>query len=211
MSAMTNARDKAKARGDSRFKMTEPCRNGHISERLVSNMTCCQCSAEYRPKYQQENMQKWEEYRASNREVLADNARAYRRENRAVISGKDVARRRIKRKEDPVFALAHRLRARIAMAYKGSLKPASTMRLIGCSFEEFARHIESQFEAGMTWSNRGAWHVDHKTPISAFDLQTEAGALAAFHWSNCQPLWAIDNLKKGSRTINSDMLKVGAL
>jgi hypothetical protein len=60
-------------------------------------------------------------------------------------------------------------------------------------------HLEARFVEGMTWDNHGtAWHVDHVVPVAVFDLTTEEGQRAAFHYTNCQPLWAKDNLSKGS-------------
>lgn len=50
----------------------------------------------------------------------------------------------------------------------------------------------------MSWDNMGmkGWHVDHKTPISWFDLSKEDEFKKGFHYSNLQPLWAMDNFKK---------------
>ena len=72
------------------------------------------------------------------------------------------------------------------------------MELIGCSKEELIKHLESQFIEGMTWENwsLNGWHIDHIRPISSFDLSDPAQAKECFHYSNLQPLWAIDNLKK---------------
>ncbi|WAE51187.1 hypothetical protein [Stutzerimonas frequens] len=208
MSRMTELRDAARSAGQKRFATGEPCKNGHIAERLVSSMVCCACAAEYRPAYQKKNMGKWKAYRDQNRDRLAAEAKEYRRINGAEISKRDIERRRAARQENPYFALIHRLRARVAMAYRGKLKPASTEKLIGCTFEKFAAHIESQFCAGMTWENRRLWHIDHIVPLSAFDLEDSEQALRAFHWTNCRPLWAEENLRKGSRIIvSADMLK----
>jgi len=49
----------------------------------------------------------------------------------------------------------------------------------------------------MTWDNYGKWHVDHIIPISSFNLTLETEVEKCFHFTNLQPLWAKDNLKKG--------------
>ena len=51
----------------------------------------------------------------------------------------------------------------------------------------------------MTWQNYGdGWHIDHIHPCAAFDLTDPEQQKACFHWSNLQPLWAIDNFRKSS-------------
>jgi hypothetical protein len=51
----------------------------------------------------------------------------------------------------------------------------------------------------MTWGNHGEWHIDHIRPLRSFDLTVRDQVLEACNWSNLQPLWAIDNLRKGAR------------
>jgi hypothetical protein len=51
----------------------------------------------------------------------------------------------------------------------------------------------------MTWDNYGDWHLDHKKPLISFDLTDLEQFRVAAHYTNLQPLWALDNLKKGSK------------
>lgn len=92
-----------------------------------------------------------------------------------------------------------RNRLRSVFALLGMKKPVSTLKLTGCNWSQLKTHIESQFKAGMSWENYGihGWHVDHKKPIASFDLTDESQLRECFHFSNLQPLWAIENLKKG--------------
>lgn len=73
------------------------------------------------------------------------------------------------------------------------------MALIGCSIEDLRAHIESQFQPGMTWENYGKWHVDHIRPCVSFNLLDPMQQQECFHYTNLQPLWAEDNIKKGGR------------
>lgn len=77
-------------------------------------------------------------------------------------------------------------------------KDGSALELIGCSKTELINYLESQFSEGMTWENwsLNGWHIDHIRPISSFDLSDPAQVKECFHYTNLQPLWAIDNLKK---------------
>jgi hypothetical protein len=94
-----------------------------------------------------------------------------------------------------------RIRIRIlnALSRNSGIKAARTMELIGCSIEQLRQHLEDQFLPGMEWGNRKEWHVDHKRPLSSFNLSSPKQQRLAFHYSNLQPLWAKDNLSKGTR------------
>jgi len=64
---------------------------------------------------------------------------------------------------------------------------------------ELASYLESKFLPGMSWENRNLWHLDHIRPLKTFDLSEPAQLAAACHFTNLQPLWAADNLRKGHR------------
>ena len=100
---------------------------------------------------------------------------------------------------DPSFRIAHAWRARIWSALKENIKSDSSENLLGCSWDQFLGHLEINFSDGMCWDNYGQWHVDHIKPLARFDLSKPEEQRKAFHWSNHQPLWAIDNLRKGTK------------
>ena len=66
--------------------------------------------------------------------------------------------------------------------------------VVGCSEDEFKKHIESQFTEGMSWDNWGAprgkgtsmtvWHIDHIVDVK------DGGDN---HYTNLRPLWAYAN------------------
>jgi|ERR1022692_160351 hypothetical protein len=97
--------------------------------------------------------------------------------------------------------LTRGIRHRIREALKTQNKSCPSLDLIGCSAAQYKTYLEALFLPGMSWANRSLWHIDHKKPLASFDLSTEAGQCAAFHYSNTQPLWAIDNLRKGARVV----------
>lgn len=65
--------------------------------------------------------------------------------------------------------------------------------------QELRDYIESKFEPGMSWENHGEWHLDHIIPLSRFDCTKENEILKANALENLQPLWAVDNLRKGNK------------
>jgi hypothetical protein len=110
-------------------------------------------------------------------------------------------RKALKKKlTDPNKKLRHYIRCRIGDLLKGQIKSSeSTLKLLGCSIEECWIHLESKFQPGMTRDNYGKWHVDHIRPCSSFDLTDPEQQKICFHYTNLQPLWAIDNIKKGAK------------
>jgi hypothetical protein len=106
---------------------------------------------------------------------------------------------RKKRKNDIQFKIKVNLRSRFYKVLKGLAKSATTIDLLGCSVVELIKHIESLWQSGMTWDNYGKWHIDHIKPLSSFNLISKEEQRKACHYSNLQPLWAIDNFKKSDR------------
>jgi hypothetical protein len=74
-----------------------------------------------------------------------------------------------------------------------------TFEYVGCNLQELREHLEKQFWEGMTWDNQVEWHIDHIRPCASFDLSIEDERHKCFHYTNLQPLWAHDNLSKGSK------------
>lgn len=97
--------------------------------------------------------------------------------------------------------LAKRLRSRLRNAIVGKYRVGSAVKDLGCSIDEFKAHIESKFKLGMCWENWGrkGWHIDHITPLSAFDLTNHEQLKRACHYTNLQPLWAKENLSKSDK------------
>lgn len=67
----------------------------------------------------------------------------------------------------------------------------------------FRQHLESLFTEGMSWDNWGygndKWNIDHIIPCSAFDLTKPEQQKQCFNYLNQQPMWQIDNFKKGNK------------
>lgn len=106
------------------------------------------------------------------------------------------AYQRTKRATDPLFAISGRVRARIktALSERGHGKDKVSKEILGCSWEFFLQHLQSQFVDGMSWSNRHLWHIDHYIPIAAAKSKEDVYMLN--HYSNLRPLWGEDNFKK---------------
>ena len=103
---------------------------------------------------------------------------------------------RKRRAEDPMFKLASNLRSRLRGALKAKKwkKNSKYSQYIGCEQEYLVKYIEAQFKPGMSWKNYGKWEIDHIKPLSRAMNETEL--YLRCHFSNLQPLWAIDNRTK---------------
>ena len=100
------------------------------------------------------------------------------------------------------------------MAFKnqGYKKNTKTANMLGCSYEEFQIHLESQFQPNMTWQNQGEWHIDHFFPVSWATTKPQFYKLN--HHTNLRPLWAKDNLEKNAKapyTINESTGEISIL
>lgn len=142
----------------------------------------------------------------------------WRDANRGRLNARQAARKRERRRENPEKARAaarkegarrqqnpglrmrSNLSRRINKAIKGISKSAHTVELVGCSIEFFMSHLQSLFRPGMTWENYGpVWHVDHIKPCAKFDLTDPEQQKICFHWTNQQPLFALENIKKSDK------------
>lgn len=144
----------------------------------------------YYIKNQLKRIQQVKDYVANNR----DKSNAYRRQYQ-----KD------KLKSDPSYRLARygRKRRWEALNEQGAIKAGKYEELLGCSVEDFKKHLESQFEEGMTWDNYGTyWHVDEIIPCAAFDLSLAEHQRACWHYSNSRPLVASENMSRGGQKLH---------
>ena len=106
-----------------------------------------------------------------------------------------------KRITDPIFLAKSRFRGRLRkmLERKKFTRKSRTAQIIGCSWEDLRKHIESQFVDGMTWENRNLWHIDHIIPMASAKTIEELEKLC--HYTNLQPLWAKDNMSKGAKLV----------
>ena len=75
--------------------------------------------------------------------------------------------------------------------------------LVGYTVDDLKKHLESLFRDGMSWENRGKWHIDHIVPRFRFHYEKPEDPEFKVCWglNNLQPLWGADNLSKGAKTM----------
>jgi hypothetical protein len=106
-----------------------------------------------------------------------------------------------RKKTDPIYKITKLSRTRIYLflKQKNINKNNTTFGFIGCKPSELKEYLENQFKDDMSWDNYGKWHIDHIIPLSSAKTNEEVYKLC--HYKNLQPLWAEENLKKGSKII----------
>lgn len=157
---------------------------------------------EYRKKWRQKlSPDKIEKRRADarlyykqNQEKIREYQNKYKTAHRKEISEQI----RLRRAGDINVRLAHCLRSRLRNALKNNIKTGSFVSDLGCPVSYLRLYLESKFIEGMYWDNHGKWHIDHIIPLASFDLTNREELLKACHYTNLQPLWAVDNIRKGS-------------
>ena len=168
---------------------------------------------DYRERHKDKINQKAKENRVTHSaryieyEVKALAKRRLKFKNDPVLKAKDTERRGIywKKylKENLNANITHKLRSRLNKAVRcsGSHKSASTLKLLGCTVQDFKKYFQARFTKGMTWAKflSAEIHLDHIKPCVAFDLTKASEQKKCFHYTNCQPLWAYDNMVKGGR------------
>jgi hypothetical protein len=139
-------------------------------------------------------------YYLKNKEKENKRCKLYKLKNKEKIKITTNTYYRNRRKKDIAWRLLTNVRTRINHALKGKVKKSNkTKELIGISIEELIKYIESKFKKGMSWEKRHLIHIDHIKPCASFDLTDIEQQKKCFHYTNLQPLWALDNLRKSNR------------
>ena len=108
---------------------------------------------------------------------------------------------KVRRNENIQAKIGGRLRSQMGRVIRRKDKKCKSFDLLGCSIKHFVMHLESQFQKGMSWDNYGVggWHIDHIYPCSGFDLTDIEEQKICFNWTNMQPLWEKENLRKNNK------------
>jgi len=149
---------------------------------------------EYFSIWQKENKEHRKEYLKEYREKNIDKIREVKRNYE-----------RTRKANDPLYKLIANFRTAIWTVLKENNmdKYGHYFEILQYSPEELSIHLENQFTEGMEWENYGEWHVDHKTPITAFNFQEIGDNEFMRCWSleNLQPMWGDENIRKSNKII----------
>ena len=139
-----------------------------------------------------------------NKLLIQKKIKKYFEKNKLLIHKKRNIYLKKRREEDISFRILGNTRKRILTALKSNSKSSKTIDLLGCDIAFLKQYLESKFKDGMCWENYGlkGWHIDHIKPCYLFDFKNIEEQKQCFHYTNLQPLSAIDNLIKGKKWEN---------
>jgi hypothetical protein len=154
-------------------------------------------------KRKSENHKKWSE---KNRDHLNEYHQKWREKN--IDKHREYKRKYEKHRKDtdPLYKLISNFRTAIYQVLKENRvdKNQSYFDVLQYTPEQLIVHLEKQFTEGITWENYGEWHVDHKLPISSFNIQKMGDSEFMKCWSleNLQPMWGEENIRKSNKIFN---------
>lgn len=185
----------------SKCKTSYPLNIGNFgTDRRTKDGLTCQCKGCRRKNYIK--------YAENNIDRIRERAREYARQRRLrqpLTVKKQKRASEIKRMDErPELRVRKNLRRRLNSIVRKQQRPHSIIDLVQCTLEELKSHIELLFIPGMSWENYGEWHIDHIKPCSLFDLTDPEQQKMCFHYSNLQPLWAEDNVRKSNKYTSDD-------
>ena len=161
----------------------------------------------YIKKYNKENyayiQNRVKKYNQKHAKEISLQKRNYYQRNKGKINLRNKEWKYKQLKTNINYYLQNLLRLRILKVLKRqSLKKVErTHNLLGITIPKARQCLEFQFKPGMTWRNHGEWHIDHIKPLSSFDLTNSEEQKKAFHYTNLQPLWAGENMKKHTKIL----------
>lgn len=109
-----------------------------------------------------------------------------------------------KRRKRPDVRIHDAVGNRLRDCIKSGKDYIKSFDLLEFDLEELMRHLERQFQKGMSWDNFGEWHIDHIIPLSSFEIENwqSPDLKAAWHITNLRPIWASENLSKGAKIMH---------
>lgn len=159
---------------------------------------CISCFKVNKSKYQKDNKDKNLEHQTKFRKNNPEYDKL-RRERFKLKNGTSYWV--IRKESDIIYKFSNYFRSRTSKLVKNKKwkKKSKFIDYIGCDSETLINHLESKFQSGMTWENHSinGWHIDHIIPLSSAKTEEELYKLC--HYTNLQPLWAHDNIKKSDK------------
>jgi hypothetical protein len=150
--------------------------------------------SEYHKNWSEKNREHLTEY---HKKWRTDNIDKWRKTKRVYEKNRKAS--------DPLYKLISNFRTAIYQVLKESNveKNRHYFDILQYTPEELIIHLESQFKDTMSWDNYGEWHVDHKLPITSFNIEEMGDKEFMKCWAleNLQPMWGEENIRKSNKIL----------
>ena len=154
----------------------------------------------YMKQWRKNNQEREKLYRESRKGYQKEYQKGYKKGYNKIYKQNNKERlnlyQKTRRNTNYLYKLKANIRTLVCISLKrnGFKKVSKTNEILGCSFEFFKNHIETQFLPWMNWDNHGkyngtegyGWDIDHKIPLSS--ATCEEDIIRLNHYSNLQPL-----------------------
>ncbi len=108
---------------------------------------------------------------------------------------------REKYKNDPIYKLNHSISTGMCKSLNGNKNGRHWETLVNYMLRDLKKYIEVQFKEGMSWKNYGKWQIDHRIPVSIFNITgvKSKGFKKCWALDNLQPMWKNENIRKRNK------------
>ncbi len=165
-------------------------------------------------KHREKRAETTRRYAKAHPELMREIKDRHYQNNKDLVKARAKAWSADKRKNDLDFRLRGGLKTRQRNALKEVDRADEPDVLLGCSATIANWFLEQQFypkpQTGeaMTWDNYGymsgehGWDYEHIIPLSLFDMKIPEHQYQAFHVSNLQPMWYLENYIKHANNVD---------
>jgi hypothetical protein len=163
---------------------------------------------ESKPETKQRKRKNYDKWYEQNKEHRKQYLKEYREKNIDNIRKTKRDYERNRKASDPLYKLISNFRTAIYTVLKENniTKFGHYFDILQYTPEELIIHLENQFKGDMTWENYGVWHVDHKLPITSFNIQEIGDEEFMKCWclDNLQPMWGEENIRKSNKILEDN-------
>lgn len=142
----------------------------------------------YYGKNKEEIKEYYKEYCLRNKERIDERGKKYIKEYRETHR-EQINEWQRNHRNNPKWKLSCNISTAITHSLKDGKDGCRWETLVGYTLKKLMKHLERQFTLEMSWDNYGTyWHLDHKTPKSAFNF-------SSYNHIDFRRCWALENLR----------------
>jgi hypothetical protein len=181
---------------------------GPSGRRFIGGREVAMKKYESKPETKERKRKNYKKWSESRRDYLNDYHQKWREKNIDKHRENKRNYEKTRKHNDPLYKLISNFRTAIYQVLKESnvAKNKHYFDILQYTPESLINHLESQFDENMNWENYGEWHVDHKLPITSFNIQEMGDEEFMRCWSldNLQPMWGTDNIRKSNKVMGTE-------